>query len=315
MAERKGARAPQPGSETSRAHVFCVSKDDAYRAAALVAVRRVGAAAAPEPRAPGSARAAFGRRASLARAPTCRRARRARERRCPLAAYLALLEDPQTALATKAVTAGVIIGAGDAAAQLVEGSQRQGDGESDDGEGGFDPGALRALGLLGLVLQAPWNHFYYMALDGAIPPTPEPFTTTTAVKVAIDQFVQAPIFTAIIFVFFAVIEGRGLDAARRQISDELGQVLVKNWAVFLPATFINLAFLPNELRVLFLNAVFFFWVIYLSLTREREAGEPSWRSGVRSRVCLRGLESYHRFRRRRGRFVVQEADADGSLAV
>ena len=33
-------------------------------------------------------------------------------------------------------------------------------------------------------------------------------------KVAIDQFVQAPIFTAIIFVFFAVIEGRGLDAAR-----------------------------------------------------------------------------------------------------
>ena len=61
-------------------------------------------------------------------------------------------------------------------------------------------------------------------------------------------------------------EGRGLDAARRQISDELGQVLVKNWAVFLPATFINLAFLPNELRVLFLNAVFFFWVIYLSLT-------------------------------------------------
>ena len=42
--------------------------------------------------------------------------------------------------------------------------------------------------------------------------------------------------------------------------------LLKNWAVFLPATFVNLAFLPNELRVLFLNSVFFFWVIYLSLT-------------------------------------------------
>ena len=211
-------------------------------------------------------RAAFGRRASLARAPTCRRATPRASVDALWPAYLALLEDPQTALATKAVTAGVIIGAGDAAAQLVEGSQRQGDGESDDGEGGFDPARFARWAFFGLVLQAPWNHFYYMALDGAIPPTPEPFTTTTAVKVAIDQFVQAPIFTAIIFVFFAVIEGRGLDAARRQISDELGQVLVKNWAVFLPATFINLAFLPNELRVLFLNAVFFFWVIYLSLT-------------------------------------------------
>ena len=44
------------------------------------------------------------------------------------------------------------------------------------------------------------------------------------------------------------------------------QVLLKNWAVFLPATLINLAFLPNELRVLFLNGVFFFWTIFLSLT-------------------------------------------------
>ena len=66
--------------------------------------------------------------------------------------------------------------------------------------------------------------------------------------------------------FFAIVEGRGIAAGKRQIEEELFQVLLKNWAVFLPATFINLAFLPNELRVLFLNAVFFFWVIYLSLT-------------------------------------------------
>ena len=36
----------------------------------------------------------------------------------------------------------------------------------------------------------PWNHFFYMALDGAIPPTPEPFTVVTLEKVGIDQFVQ-----------------------------------------------------------------------------------------------------------------------------
>lgn len=81
-----------------------------------------------------------------------------------------------------------------------------------------------------------------------------------------SRSLQAPIFTAIIFVFFALIEGKGLAFAKQQISSELGQVLVKNWVVFLPATFINLAYLPNELRVLFLNGVFFFWVIFLSLT-------------------------------------------------
>ena len=39
---------------------------------------------------------------------------------------------------------------------------------------------------------------------------------------------------------------------------------MKNWAVFLPATFINLAYLPNELRVLFLNSVFFFWRVVVT---------------------------------------------------
>ena len=46
---------------------------------------------------------------------------------------------------------------------------------------------------------------------------------------------------------------------------ELGGILIKNWSVFLPATAINIAFCPPELRVLFLNCVFFGWVIYLSL--------------------------------------------------
>ena len=53
---------------------------------------------------------------------------------------------------------------------------------------------------------------------------------------------------------------------QNQLQTTLVPTLLKNWAVFLPATFVNLAFLPNELRVLFLNSVFFFWVIYLSLT-------------------------------------------------
>lgn len=41
--------------------------------------------------------------------------------------------------------------------------------------------------------------FFYVLLDGALPPTPDPLSTTTAVKVLIDQFVQAPIFTVVIF--------------------------------------------------------------------------------------------------------------------
>ena len=169
-------------------------------------------------------------------------------------AYLDLLSTAP--LTTKAITAGIIIGSGDAAAQLFETRETNAD---------FD--VVRALrwAFFGLVLQGPWNHFFYLQLDSALPPTPDPFTLTTLEKVGIDQFVQAPIFTMIILIFFAVVEGKGLAFAKNQIQNDLGGILLKNWAVFLPATVINLAFCPPELRVLFLNCVFFCWVVYLSL--------------------------------------------------
>ena len=99
----------------------------------------------------------------------------------------------------------------------------------------------------------PWNHFFYQILDGAIPPTADPFTLTTLGKVGIDQFVQAPIFTIIILYFFAVAEGKGVGYASKQVQNDLGGILIKNWSIFLPATAINLAYCPPELRVLFLN--------------------------------------------------------------
>ena len=165
---------------------------------------------------------------------------------------VAMLLDPATAwdaynvelvtnpLVTKAITAGVIIGAGDAAAQLVENSKSG---------GSFDPIRYLRWAFFGLVLQGPWNHFFYLQLDAALPPTPDPFTLTTLEKVGIDQFVQAPIFTIIILVFFAIVEGKGLAFAKNQVQTELGGILIKNWSIFIPATAINIAFCPPELRV------------------------------------------------------------------
>ena len=175
----------------------------------------------------------------------------------PVSAWTAYNEQLVTnPLVTKAITAGVIIGAGDAAAQLVENSKTG---------GSFDPVRYLRWAIFGLVLQGPWNHAFYQLLDSALPPTPDPFTLTTLEKVGIDQFVQAPIFTVIILCFFAIVEGKGLGFAQEQVRTELKGILIKNWAVFLPATAINIGFCPPELRVLFLNCVFFGWVVYLSL--------------------------------------------------
>ena len=117
----------------------------------------------------------------------------------------------------------------------------------------------------GFILQAPWNHFYYQLLDGALPPTDDPFTATTGIKVAIDQFIQAPIFTVIIFGFLGVLEGKSIDEIKKQLDDDYVDTMFANWKLWVPATAVNIAFCPPLLRVLFLNVVFFFWSIFLSL--------------------------------------------------
>ena len=133
----------------------------------------------------------------------------------------ALVTDP---LLVKSVTAGVILGAADVAGQALEAKQKgtQASGAS------IDIARTARFAFFGLVLQAPWNHFYYQFLDGAIPPTVEPWTATTGIKVAIDQFVQAPVFTVLIFAFLGFLEGKNLEAVQKQLNDDYADTMVAN---------------------------------------------------------------------------------------
>ena len=160
----------------------------------------------------------------------------------------------------RSVTAGVILGAADFVGQALERGASSSDEEKD-----VDFGRVARFAFFGFILQAPWNHFYYLLLDGALPPTEDPFTSTTGIKVIIDQFIQAPIFTILIFYFLGTLEGKSTDAIKDQLDRDYKDTMVANWKLWVPATMINIAFCPPILRVLFLNCVFFFWSIFLSL--------------------------------------------------
>lgn len=172
----------------------------------------------------------------------------------------ALIQDP---LITKSVTAAVILGAADLTGQTIE--NRNAPSVS------IDIGRAARFAFFGLVLQAPWNHYYYLFLDDVLPPTEDPFTSTTGIKVIIDQFVQAPIFTVIIFVFLGLLEGKTISDIQKQLNADYKDTMVANWKLWVPATMINLAFCPPMLRVLFLNCVFFFWSIFLSVKLNRDS--------------------------------------------
>mmetsp|Transcript_54274 Transcript_54274/g.131689 ORF Transcript_54274/g.131689 Transcript_54274/m.131689 type:complete len:275 (-) Transcript_54274:192-1016(-) len=180
-------------------------------------------------------------------------------------------------LLVKSLTAGVLLGAADLAGQAVQqvtASAAAGDDEEAK-SASIDFARTARFAFFGLVLQAPWNHAYYSFLDGAIPPTEDPWTTTTAVKTVIDQFVQAPIFTVLIFAFLGFLEGKNAEQIKSQLEDDYADTMVANWKLWVPATVINLAFVPPILRVLYLNVVFFFWSIFLSLKLNKDEGSSA----------------------------------------
>lgn len=170
----------------------------------------------------------------------------------------ALNSDP---LLTKSITAGILLGAADLSGQVFENSTNDNNKNKE-----VDVSRTIRFAIFGLILQAPWNHYYYMLLDGQIPPTPdEPFSSTNIVKVCIDQFIQAPIFTVLIFVFLGLLEGKALSSIKQQLDSDYKETIIANWKLWVPATIINIGFIPPLFRVLYLNIVFFFWSIYLSL--------------------------------------------------
>lgn len=169
--------------------------------------------------------------------------------------YGALVHSP---LVTKSITALILMALADFLAQMVEHLRGV------PYESWIDGLRMLRFGVFGL-LGAPWTHYYYAWLDRTLPPTPNPWTLTTAVKVVIDQFAQAPALLALIISGLAFMEGRGLDGIKDDMQKQYIYSLIQNWKLWIPATVINIAFIKPELRVLYDNLIFLVWTIYLSM--------------------------------------------------
>jgi len=102
-------------------------------------------------------------------------------------------------------------------------------------------------------------------LDSVLPPPQDPFSFINVEKTFIDQFIQAPIFTAIIFLFLGALEGKSMDQLKNKLQADYFSTMTANWKLWIPVTAINICFCPPVLRVAFVNVVFFGWTIFLSL--------------------------------------------------
>lgn len=116
----------------------------------------------------------------------------------------------------------------------------------------------------------PVLHFWYVWLDHLFKNRPAS-SSTTVLKLLLDQLVFTPIVNAGFFAYMALIGGTRLRDVPAVISVNLWPTLVTNWTVWPAVQWFNFTCVPPALQVLFGNVVSLFWNSYLTLiTQQRE---------------------------------------------
>jgi|UPI000581A19F peroxisomal membrane protein 2 len=157
-------------------------------------------------------------------------------------------------LLTKGITSGIIAGSGDFLCQTLISNR-------DDV---WDHARTGRFALLGTVLVAPAIHVWYGALAARWPGTK---ATVIATRVFWDQFIFTPVFLPVWMGSLWTLEDRHQSLSSDiipRIANSLPEILVANWALWIPVQAFNFYTLPTKYQVLFSNVVGLLWNAYLS---------------------------------------------------
>lgn len=94
----------------------------------------------------------------------------------------------------------------------------------------------------------------------------------------LDQIVAAPFF-ALLFIYSAdLLEGRSLSHCWAEFKVKFPEIYLFDWFIWPPTQFINFRYVPEQYRVLYVNAITVGWDVFLSYIKHRadrpgEAGE------------------------------------------
>lgn len=121
---------------------------------------------------------------------------------------------------------------------------------------------LARMAAFGFLFHGTISHFFYNALDSALPGTA---AMTVLQKVVIDQVFWAPIFTLIFFTWIGITSGASPSEIATKIKSDLIQGVVGSWTVWPLAHTINFKYVPTEQRLLYINSIQIFYNVFLSI--------------------------------------------------
>ena len=180
-------------------------------------------------------------------------------------------EPLQSVLGNAVVRAGLISGslslAGDLAAQLAVNWGQP--------SAPYDAARAARMGTFGLFLYGPYQHYWYSALDRAMPART---LANFALKVGMNQALLAPLVVGGVFAWNLALQGR-LGEWGDKVRADFGRTIVTGWKFWVPAATVNFAAVPLRHQVLYLSTCGLLWTAFLSYssatTGQQAAAQPA----------------------------------------
>lgn len=94
-----------------------------------------------------------------------------------------------------------------------------------------------------------------------------------ATKVALDQAIAGPALTATFFSVTTLMAGGSFNDAKNKVKQSWWPTLKTAWCLWIPVQTINMALMPVNQRLLFVNVVSIFWNTFLSIASASGAQE------------------------------------------
>jgi len=150
---------------------------------------------------------------------------------------------------TKAMTSVTLMAAADVAVQFRS-------------EEPLDPIRTLRFASFGFVF-GPSGHAWYGLLERVFKPSAS--LAGLIKSVSADQLGFAPIILGTFFTYLCLLEGKGAEATKLKLSQDLPPTIVNNWFLWVPTQIINFKFVPEFLRLPVVSSVSLLWNIYLAV--------------------------------------------------
>lgn len=134
-------------------------------------------------------------------------------------------------------------------------------------KGDFDLKRLVKMASFGFLLHGTTGHYFYNFLDSVMAGATPAFV---AAKVAIDQTLWAPCFMVMFFTYMMLFDGTP-ELIATKCKNDIFTAVKGSWMTWIPAHTINFAFVPSDMRLLYINAIQIFFNMFMSVIGNKSA--------------------------------------------